>query len=381
MRATLRIATHRRGACWLLSLMSFCVGAVAQDLVLNNQLSLTSIAVQGTNLTLGAAVPSGLGQVTLEMRPSLDAPWKAAAALDVPAGGGEVTFTIQKLGDMQFFRLHAASVVASAGVVSPELNYLTVAPLGSSETGLAGPNAGAAASNAVFHFKGMVDGSDRILITREGAFWEHAHWDWPQGAVTVNGTQWNPRQKNYLTTAGAPKFLPECFSLDAAELERIKGRDVVALERTNNALIVYLDDTPVGAGEYEFKIHFHPAQPKPPQAGGSAAATLKIAAEIDGSDCLRISASEATWEHKHWGWPARVTLNDVPWSLQQTNVLQNAGTNVFLPSGVDFSTARIVSRKGRDLATMWAEERALWVWFVDSPNGDDYYELEVSFGQ
>jgi hypothetical protein len=380
MRAILRMATRRAGACGLLSLMPFCFDALPQDLVLNNQLALTSIAVQGTNLTLGASVPAGLRQVTLEMRPALAASWKAAAMLDVAAGGGEVSFTIQKPGDMQFFRLHAVSAVASAGVLSAELNYLTVAPLGSSQTGLAGPNAGPAASNAVFHFKGLVDGSDRILITREGALWEHAHWDWPQGAVTVNSTQWNPQEKNYLSTAGAAKFLPDCFSLEAAKLERIKGRDVVALERTNATLIVYLDDTPVGAGEYEFKIHFHPARPAPAQAGSSTAATLKIAAQIDGSECLRITATEATWDHKHWGWPTGVTLNDVPWSLQQTNLLQNAGTNVFLPSGVDFSTARIVSRKGRDLATMWAEERALWVWFVDSPNGDDHYELEIAFG-
>jgi hypothetical protein len=74
-------------------------------------------------------------------------------------------------------------------------------------------------------------------------------------------------------------------------------------------------------------------------------------------------------------------LNDVAWSIQQSNVLQNAGANLFLPSGVDFSTARIVSRKGRDLATLWAEEDGLWVSFADSPNGSDHYELEIAFGE
>jgi len=43
----------------------------------------------------------------------------------------------------------------------------------------------------------------------------------------------------------------------------------------SNALIVYLDDTPVGAGEYEFKIHFHPAPPKPAPARASTAGNLK----------------------------------------------------------------------------------------------------------
>ena len=375
----LRIAARLLGALLLLSLMPFL--AVARDVVVNNQLALTSIAVQGTNLTLVAVVPPGLGHVTLEMRPALIAPWQATEALEVPAGGGELSFTIQKPGDMQFFRLNAAAGVEGAGVVSAEVNYLTVAPLGSASPSLPGSNRQAAEPEAVFHFKGMVDGSDRILITRDGALWEHAHWGWPEGAVTVNGTQWNPQQKNYLTTAGEAKFLPECFSLEAVDLERITGRDVVALERTNNALVVYLDDTPVGAGEYEFKIHFHPASPKPAPARASTAATLKIAAEIDGSDCLRITATEATWDHKLWGGPANVRLNNLPWPVQQTNVLQNAGTNLFLPSGVDFSTARIVSRKGRDLATLWAEEDALWVWFADSPNGSDHYELEIAFGR
>ena len=71
----------------------------------------------------------------------------------------------------------------------------------------------------------------------------------------------------------------------------------------------------------------------------------------------------------------------MPWAVRQTNVWQNAGAGMFLPSGVDFSTAKIISRKGRDLATLWAEEQALWVWFADNPNGNDHYELEIAFGQ
>jgi len=367
------------GACLLLSVTSLL--AAAPEAVINNQLALTSLAVQGTNLTLVGVVPAGLGSVTLEMRPTLVAPWQAAGTMDAPAGGGAVIFMLPKPGEMQFFRLKGAASAASAGMVSAEVNYLTVAPLGSATASAPDAKPGAAEAEAVFHFKGMVDGSDRILITRDGALWEHAHWDWPQGAVTVNGAQWDPRQKNYLTTAGAVKFLPECFSLETVDLERITGRDVVALERTNNALIVYLDDTPVGADEYEFKIHFHPARSKPAPARASTAARLKIAAEIDGSDCLRITAAEATWEHKQWSGPANVRLNEVPWPVEETNVLPNAGPNRFLPVGVDFSTARIVSRKGRDLATAWAEADGLWVWFADNPNGSDAYELEIAFGQ
>ena len=242
----------RTSACSLLCLTPFW--AETRGLAVNRQLALTSIAVEGANLTLVASVPAGLGPVTLEMRPTLAAPWKPARLVEVPAGGGEVTLTLPKPGEMQFFRLNATSTAETTGALSPEVNYVILPPLGLGAESTAADRRGSAGAKAQFHFRGWIDGSDRILITREGASWEHAHWDWPLGAVTVNRTRWDPSQKNYLSTAGAAKFLPERFSLEAAELERIKGRDVVALERTNNALVVYLDDTPVGAGEYEFKI-------------------------------------------------------------------------------------------------------------------------------
>jgi len=184
-----------------------------------------------------------------------------------------------------------------------------------------------------------------------------------------------------LATTGAVAFLPETFSLEAVRLEIIQGRDVIALERTNHALMVYLDDPPSGAATYEFKIHFHPATVKPPETGASPAAALKIAAQIDGSDSLKITAREATWEHRTYSYPGAVSLNDIPWDVRQTNVLTNVGTNTFLPSGVDLSTARIVNRKGRDVVTVWADADALWIQFADNPNGADFYELELSFGR
>jgi len=62
-------------------------------------------------------------------------------------------------------------------------------------------------------------------------------------------------------------------------------------------------------------------------------------------------------------------------------VLLNSGTHSFLPPVIDFPTARIVHRAGRDVATMWADHDAVWVSFADNPNGPDTYELDISFGQ
>src|SRR5690242_20083790 len=344
-----------------------------------NQPVITSLSIADTDLVFNATFPAGVAQAVLEMRPALTDVWQPAASLEVPADGGTIEFSIPKPAlESAFFRLNA-SLLTTANAqtnvqLSAELQYVTVPPLGPDVTN------DTQQAEAVFHFKGLIDGSDRIVLTHQGAFWEHVNWSWPAGAVTVNGSAWNPSEKNYLTTTGAVAFLPEAYSLTTARLERIAGRDVIAMERTNNALIVYLDDTPSGAAPYEFKIHFRPAPLMPSGVHQSPAAGLDIAARIDGSDRLKITAEGAVWTHGAYAWPEAVSLNGVPWNVRQTNVLMNAGTNQFLPAGIDFSTARIVRRAGRDLATMWSDHDALWISFADNPNGAAAYELKLSFG-
>src|SRR5512135_3509024 len=120
MRRTLQRALRRPTALLVVSLAP--LGA-AQDLPVQDQLRITSITTHGTNLVLTATVPAGLGQVTLEMRSSLDAPWQASGLPGrVPAGGGELTYTISKPEDIEFFRLRTAADAAGPANVSPELN-------------------------------------------------------------------------------------------------------------------------------------------------------------------------------------------------------------------------------------------------------------------
>ena len=371
VKTILRPETWRWGALLLIG-AALCAGR-SVAVTSPDQPIITSLSVVGSNLVFNATFPPGVEHAILEIRPVLADSWQQAALLEISAAGGNVEFSIPKpVLETAFFRLNITLRATTNAQLSAELQYVTIAPLGPDGTN---------GTDAVFHFKGVVDGSDRILVNREGALWEHVNWGWPDGAVAVNDAQWNPREKNYLTTTGAVAFLPEKFSLADASLEIIEGRDVLALERTNSGLVVYLNDTPPGAAPYEFKIHFHLAAMKPVAVRSSPAATLKIAAQIDGSDSLKITAREATWEHRAWSYPGAISLNDISWDVLQTNVLANAGTNVFLPSGVDFSTARIVSRKGRDVGTMWADTDALWIQFADNPNGADFYELEISFGR
>lgn len=349
-----------------------CIGKVTA-VTTTNQPVIEALTLVGTNLVFRVSLPSDINQAALEIRPDLTTPWQEAAVLRIPNGSGDMELAIPKpTWDSAFFRLRTTSTNAAA-LLSTELQYVTIPSL---HTITADPRSH---TNAVFHFKGVVDGSDRIIINHRGAFWTHVNWGWPAGAVRVNGTEWKPQEKNYLTTTGAVAFLPETFSLETARLQTITGRDVIALERTNDALIVLLNDTQSGASTYEFKVHFGPVPTQRASTGKSRLATLKIAAAIDGSDSLKITKQAATWKHRTYKFPWDVSLNGVPWNVRQTNMLVNAGTNTFLPDDVNLSSARIISRKGRDVATMQPDADALVIHFADNPNGADSYELEIAF--
>jgi hypothetical protein len=108
---------------------------------------------------------------------------------------------------------------------------------------------------------------------------------------------------------------------------------------------------------------------------------LKIGAEIDGSDCLVLTSAGAHWEHLYWAFPSEVTLNEVTWKPAEENGLKNDDATRFLPAGVDLSSARIIGRQGRDLATLWATKDEVKIYFADNPNGKDTYELTIGFGE
>jgi len=145
---------------------------------------INSISVAGTNLDFVATFPPDMANGFLEMRPTLTDEWQSVAALNVPADGGIVEFVIpMPTLSSAFFRLNVSmqtATNASAGNrISEELQFVAVPPLGPDSTNT---------DEAVFHFTGLIDGSDHIVIRRQGALWEHMNWAWPRGAVTVNGT-------------------------------------------------------------------------------------------------------------------------------------------------------------------------------------------------
>lgn len=336
----------------------------------------TSVSVIGTNLVLRAAMPAGLTGPALETRAGFDSAWQTVNVALTTMADGKLEFVLPKPGANIFLRLRASAVAGAdrseSAAVSPSLSFCMISPLP-----LVTNRSGEV--EAVLRFKGRVDGSDKMLLKRDGLFWEHINWGWPEGAVTVNEASWKPADQNYAAPGSNRPLLPPGFAFHSAKLEIIKARDVVALEHGADGLIIHMDDTPAGPDDYEFIVRFREARPKAVRK--STPATLKIVATIDGSDCLHLTANGARWEHFQWEAPTTVTLNDRAWNPAQDAALKIDKTNFLLPAGVDLSSARIVGRKGRALATLWATAEEVKVNFADNPNGSDTYELTIAFGE
>lgn len=219
-------------------------------------------------------------------------------------------------------------------------------------------------------FLGRIDGSDRLHLDGDGARWEHLHWSHPIGNVMLGNVAWNPSER---PRVGADVIHPSLGELDfeGARLRRIHGRGTVALESGSEGLTVHLSDAQNGSDLYEFELELDRVDPR---------YELRIAAKIDGSDELHIDAGGAYWVHREWGWPhGPVVIDDFAWSVGPDNTIVDAGHGVPVPADTDFSTARVVSRKGRDLVALEASSEGIVVHFSDTPNGSDDYEIHIRF--
>lgn len=91
-----------------------------------------------------------------------------------------------------------------------------------------------------------IDGSGRIIFTRDSVRYEHKHWDQPENVV-FDGEPW----PNLSRTPVAWSEISKHLDLSRAWIVNRKGRDVIALEHTPAGFDLYLCDSPNGAAEYE----------------------------------------------------------------------------------------------------------------------------------
>jgi hypothetical protein len=175
-----------------------------------------------------------------------------------------------------------------------------------------------------------------------------------------------------LPNQGRTCFLPVEVDFQSARLERMQGRDTVVLQKRPNSICVYINDTPNGASLCEFEVVFKESFRR---------ATLRIVADIDGSDQLQLDAAGAGWVHRHWQWPKAVRLNDIKWRPRRKPQLSNKGKTAFLDGPVDFASANLTINKARDMAVLEQTGNGLVVHFADNPLGRATYDLTISFGE
>jgi hypothetical protein len=97
-----------------------------------------------------------------------------------------------------------------------------------------------------------IDGSDVLTITPEGARWRHKIWGWPSD-VMFNDVAWDVKANPLLTNTGLANA-----DLATATVVARRGRDLVAMEKTDNGITIYFSDFMDSDAPYDIKIAFAP---------------------------------------------------------------------------------------------------------------------------
>lgn len=111
------------------------------------------------------------------------------------------------------------------------------------------PDEGADAVLKLIKITATVDGTGRIVFTRQGVHYEHRTWAKPTN-VTFAGEPW----ANLSSTPAAWSSVAAQLDLTRAWIAKRKGRDTIALEQTADGFDLYLCDAPNGTSQYEVTL-------------------------------------------------------------------------------------------------------------------------------
>ena len=112
-----------------------------------------------------------------------------------------------------------------------------------------GFDAADAAQPKLLHLSGSIDGSGRIIFTRDRVHYEHRHWNRPD-QMLFDHEPWLDLEQTPVPWTDFGGTL----DLSKAWIAKREGRDVVALEATPDGFDLYLCDSPNGADEYAVTI-------------------------------------------------------------------------------------------------------------------------------
>lgn len=147
-------------------------------------------------------------------------------------------------------KLHLRIVLALLLAVALRADGITAADNSASNRDLAeAPDETMEAQPKLLKITAMVDGSGRIVFTRQGAHYEHKSWAKPTD-VTFGGEPWT----NLSATPAAWSEVVAHLDLSKAWIVKRKGRDTIALEQTPDGFDLYLCDAPNGAALYEVTL-------------------------------------------------------------------------------------------------------------------------------
>jgi hypothetical protein len=111
------------------------------------------------------------------------------------------------------------------------------------------PSTDRAAQPKLLRISATVDGSGRMIFTRDSLTYAHLHWS-PPTNVVIDGEDWSDLD----TTPPAWADIAEHLDLTKAWIVKRSGRDVIALEHTPDGFDLYLSDSPNGRADYEVII-------------------------------------------------------------------------------------------------------------------------------
>jgi hypothetical protein len=105
------------------------------------------------------------------------------------------------------------------------------------------------AAAKILKISANVDGSGVMEFTPFSAQYHHLNWQ-PPTDVVCDGEPWTNLDQSPASWTDNARQL----DLSRAQIVERKGRDVIALERTEAGFNLYLDDSPGGADQYEVTI-------------------------------------------------------------------------------------------------------------------------------
>ena len=106
-----------------------------------------------------------------------------------------------------------------------------------------------AAQPKLVRISGDIDGSGRIVCTRDKLCYVHMHWGRPN-SMMFDGEPWT----NLDVTPPAWSDYSHRLDLTKSWIVKRVGRDTIALENTPDGFNLYLNDSPNGSQVYEVTI-------------------------------------------------------------------------------------------------------------------------------